>query len=239
MGDPLSAHDDGTPRWTTILFDLDHTLLDSDTSEALAFDDTLRSIGIDNPSEHLAAYQQLNQALWKQVEQGELSPNDVKRLRFEQLLGHLGMDGDAEAMGARFLLGLGSFGELYPGARELLDEAGFARVGLVTNGIGSVQRQRIDRLDLGRHFQGVAISGEVGVAKPDPAIFDHLGFGKLDPARTIMIGDSLTSDIAAGVNAGFATCWYNPAGKPGPAKTESTPTMTVGALSEIPAILEM
>lgn len=231
--------DSARGRWTTILFDLDHTLLDSDTSEALAFDATLRSVGIDDPSEHLPAYQQLNQSLWKRVEQGELSPNDVKRLRFEQLLDHLGIDGDPEEMGNQFLSGLGSFGELYPGARELLDQTGSARVGLVTNGIGSVQRQRIDRLDLGRHFQGVAISGEVGVAKPDPAIFDHLGFGELDPARTVMIGDSLTSDIAAGINAGFATCWYNPHGKPRPSKTESTPTMMVGALSEIPALLEL
>jgi len=222
-------------RFTTILFDLDHTLLDSDASEALAFDHTLRSIGVDEPAQHLDAYRTINSALWKRVELGELSPNEVKSLRFVQLLEHLGIDGDPEAMGQTYVGGLGSFGELYPGARELLDACSSARLGMVTNGIGAVQRARIERLDLGDYFEGVAISGEVGVAKPEPAIFDHLGFGALDPTTTVMIGDSLTSDIAAGHNAGFATCWFDRhnAGIP----TENPPTMTVTSLREISALL--
>jgi len=222
-------------RFTTILFDLDHTLLDSDGSEALAFDHTLQSIGIDEPTQHLDAYRTINNALWKRVELGELSPNDVKSLRFAQLLEHVGIDGDPDAMGQTYAHGLGSFGALYPGARELLDACSSARLGLVTNGIGAVQRARIARLDLGDYFDGVAISGEVGVAKPDPTIFDHLGFAELDPATTVMIGDSLTSDIAAGHNAGFATCWFDRhrAGEP----ATNPPTFIANALAEIPALL--
>lgn len=227
-------------RWTTILFDLDHTLLDSDASEARAFDVTLQSIGIDDPAVHLPAYRKLNTALWKRVERGELSPNDVKHIRWAQLLDHLGLDGDAHVMGQTFLDGLGAHGELYPGALDVLAACSVARLGLVTNGIGSVQRQRIDRLEIAHYFDGLAISGEVGVSKPDPAIFDHLGFGDLDPTSTLMIGDSLTSDIAAGNNAGFATCWFNRHGVDPDTLPENTsaPTMTVGALNDIPAVVD-
>ena len=217
-------------RFTTILFDLDHTLLDSDASEALAFEHTLRSIGVEEPAQHLPTYKQINSALWKRVELGELSPNDVKVIRFEQLLEALGIDGDPDAMGATYVRGLGDYGELYPDALGLLDACADAQLGLVTNGIGAVQRRRLERLGLNRYFDGVAISGEIGVAKPDPAIFDHLGFGDLDPDTTVMIGDSLTSDIAAGHNASFATLWFNPNNKPA---TEPPPTTQAQSLAEL------
>lgn len=218
-------------EFTTILFDLDHTLLDSHESEELAFDDTMRSIGIEGPEAVLPTYRTINSALWRKVELGELGPNEVSRLRFVELLDELELEGDPDAMGERFRRGLGAFGELYSGASELLEALGHARLGLVTNGIGQVQRDRLKRLDLNDHFDGVAISGEVGVAKPDPAIFNHLGFGAIDPATTIMIGDSLTSDIAAGARAGFTTCWYNPNGAP--MNGEHPPTITIDALVQI------
>ena len=123
--------------FTTLLFDLDHTLLDSDASEALAFEHTLRSIGVDEPTQHLPTYKRINSALWKRVELAELSPNDVKVIRFEQLLEALGIDGDPDAMGATYVDGLGDYGELYPDALGLLDACTDVRLGLVTNGIGA------------------------------------------------------------------------------------------------------
>lgn len=222
-------------RFTTIVFDLDHTLLDSDTSEALAFAETLGTIGVDQPSQHLETYQRINVALWKRVENGELSPNEVKNLRFIQLLDKLNIVADPEELGAQYLRSLGNHGELYDDARSVLTALSDWRIGLVTNGIGSVQRRRLERLDLAHFFAGVAISGEVGVAKPDPAIFDHLGFTPWSPQDSVIVGDSLTSDIAAGANAGMSTCWYNPSGKPvvGPI----TPTLVVRTLAELPEVL--
>ena len=83
---------------------------------------------------------------------------------------------------------------------------------LVTNGLSEVQRTRIERLDLGRYFDAVVISSEVGAAKPSTEIFD-LAFellGSPAKASALMVGDSLTSDIQGGINYGIATCWYNP-----------------------------
>ena len=82
----------------------------------------------------------------------------------------------------------------------------------MTNGLGDVQRARIERLGLERYFDAIVISGEVGVSKPDPAIFElafaDLGFPPLD--TVVMVGDSLSSDMRGAANAGIAGCWYNP-----------------------------
>jgi HAD superfamily hydrolase (TIGR01549 family) len=108
---------------------------------------------------------------------------------------------------------LGANGELYPGAKQVLERiAPVAALGLVTNGLSAVQRARIDRLELAQYFQAIVISAEVGTSKPGTEIFD-LAFDQLaNPPKesALMVGDSLSSDIQGGVNYGIATCWYNP-----------------------------
>ncbi|MDW3177078.1 MAG: YjjG family noncanonical pyrimidine nucleotidase [Acidimicrobiia bacterium] len=223
--------------FTTVLFDLDHTLLDSDESERLAFEETMRSVGVGEPSDHLATYQEINVGLWKQVEASELSPNDVKWLRFERLLAALEVDADPIETSETYASALGTHGQLYAGARELLEQLGQrAALGLITNGIGEVQRARIERLQLNTHFSAIAISGELGISKPDPAIFDVIlaDLGSPTASDAIIVGDSLTSDIAGGLNAGIATCWYN---RSGGTSGNVNPTFEVTSLDQIvPAI---
>lgn len=223
--------------FTTVLFDLDHTLLDSDESERLAFEETMRSVGVGEPSDHLATYQEINVGLWKQVEASELSPNEVKWLRFERLLAEVEVDADPIETSETYASALGTHGQLYAGARELLEQLGQrAALGLITNGIGEVQRARIERLQLNTHFSAIAISGELGISKPDPAIFDVIlaDLGSPTASDAIIVGDSLTSDIAGGLNAGIATCWYN---RSGGTSGNVNPTFEVTSLDQIvPAI---
>ena len=199
-------------RYTTLLFDLDHTLLDSDESERMAYAHTMTTIGLPDPDTHFDRYVAINQSMWRAVEAGTIQPSEVRHRRFEQFTIELGLDADPHGMADAFVRGLGAFGELYDGARELLDAlAGRARMAMVTNGLSDVQRARIERLDLGRYFDAVVISSEVGVTKPRPEIFD-VAFEQLDaPAKgsAIMVGDSLTSDIQGGHDYGIDTCWYN------------------------------
>ncbi|MGI9605183.1 MAG: YjjG family noncanonical pyrimidine nucleotidase [Acidimicrobiales bacterium] len=200
------------PPYETILLDFDHTLLDSDTSEALAFESTLSGVGISDPSQHFSTYKTINTSLWARVEAGELSPNDVKVQRFAALLDDIGVDADPHAMGQQFVEGLAEFGELYPGAREILELlTDAATLAMITNGIGYVQRTRIDRLGLGSYFSAIVISGEFGASKPGSEIFEHTFdvLGRPDPEASIMVGDSLSSDIRGGAQYGIDTCWYN------------------------------
>ena len=200
--------------YTTLLFDLDHTLLDSDESEALAYAATMRRAGVANPEQHFDRYRQINRALWAEVERGEIGPNQVRSTRFDQFGDEIGVDFGPDAADW-YVQELGANGDLYPGARQILDDVSRrAKIALVTNGIGEVQRARVERLALARYFDAIVISGEVGTAKPGTEIFD-IAFDQLgnpDKATSVMIGDSLSSDIRGGSNYEIDTCWYNPHG---------------------------
>lgn len=209
------ASADAGPRYTTLLLDLDHTLFDSDRSELLAFDATMLAVGVDEPRAHLAEYHRINRALWAAVERHEITPGEVRLLRFQQFLASTGIDADPAEMADLFARGLADHGELYPGALEVLDElAGLGTLALVTNGLSDVQRGRLERVGIADHFAAIVISAEVGASKPGTRIFD-LTFellGNPDRSGALMIGDSLTSDIRGGRAAGVATCWYDPHG---------------------------
>ncbi len=197
----------------TVLFDLDHTLFDTESSELAAFDATLVSAGVVDPRRHLETYISINRALWAGVERGEVTPNEVAVARFVQLVAVLDLDADPHQLADTFLGELGANGDLYPGARALIDRLAIdVEMALITNGVGRVQRDRLQRLGLADHFSAVVISGEVGTSKPGTDIFD-LTFRQLGRPRretAVMIGDSLTSDIRGGRDYGIATCWYNP-----------------------------
>ncbi len=203
-------------RYTTVLFDLDYTLFDSDTSQREAIAATIASLDIDQGSA-IESFLEINGGLWRDVEAGRLTPNDVRVLRFARFLDRMGIEADAAALGDHYVEALGSHGQLYPGARGVLEAlAGTADTALITNGIGDVQRARIERLGLEQYFDAIIISGEVGAAKPGREIFD-IAFDLLDqPAKesTMIVGDSLTSDIAGGNAYGIATCWYNREDRP-------------------------
>jgi len=209
------AHMLGTVPYTALLLDLDHTLLDSDASEARAFEHALGGAGVVDPARHLPTYREINAALWARVERGEIKTAELRTVRFAQLVAATGIDASPEALADAFASGLGAYGELYPGARDLLDALDAepsVSLALVTNGISEIQRARIARLDLGRYFDVIAISSELGVAKPASGIFEFAlgGLGSRIKDTALMVGDSLSSDILGGRNAGIATCWYNP-----------------------------
>ena len=213
-------------RYPYVLLDLDHTLFDTDTSLKLAFADAMAAVGVEADG-HYPCFDEINREHWRAVERSEMTPDEVHVRRFRRLIAALGIGGDgggrgtaargaaddAEVMSEAFAQGLGAHGELYEGARDVLDQlAGRAALGLVTNGLREVQRARLERLDLERYFDAVVISAEVGVAKPNPAIFElaFAGLGRPALDASLMVGDSLTSDIAGGNGYGVATCWYNP-----------------------------
>lgn len=221
-------------QYETYLFDLDHTLLDSDASEIAAYAHTMAAVGVADPDHHFERYVTINREMWRAVEAGTMRPDEVRFRRFEQFTAELGIDVDPVAMADAFVWGLGAHGELYEGARDVLDAlVGRGRLALVTNGLSEVQRARIERLDLGHYFDAVIISSEVGVTKPRREIFE-LAFAQLgspDVASAVMIGDSLSSDVRGGRDFGIATCWFNQHGAV--AGPDDASTHEVRALAEI------
>jgi YjjG family noncanonical pyrimidine nucleotidase len=200
-------------RYTTFFLDLDHTLFDSDTSELAAFAQAMTAAGVADAAQYFAPYKKINLELWAAVERGEISPHGVRTQRFERLVSDLHLEADAQQLADDFVAGLGAHGELYEGAFEVIDRlSSQASLALVTNGLGEVQRARVERLGIGEFFDAIVISAEVGAAKPGTEIFDIVfeALGAPRKESALMVGDSLSSDMQGGTNFGIATCWYNP-----------------------------
>lgn len=202
--------------YRTFLLDLDHTLFDTEASEKVAFEQTVMAAGVPQAMAHFSNYQRINLELWSSMERGELNPKLIRNLRFERFVAECDLDADPAQMADDFVAGLGAYGDLYDGAREVLEQlCTKTSMGLVTNGFSEVQRSRIARLGLDEYFDAVAISAEIGMGKPDTGIFDFVFESLGSPARetAVMVGDNLSADIAGGANYGIATCWYNPSGR--------------------------
>ena len=200
-----------------LFWDLDHMLFDTDASQAAAIDAVLGARTDADPSVDLGVrFAEINEALWRRVEREGLSPNVVKTARFEQLVDETGIDADAADLAVEYADALGRCGDAYTGAEDAL-AAGretAAAMGLITNGIGDIQRARIGRTGLDRWFDGITISGEVGTTKPNREIFDiardavgaHAHGSDLDE---VMLGDSLVSDIRGGLGTGMRVVWFD------------------------------
>jgi YjjG family noncanonical pyrimidine nucleotidase len=228
-------------RYDTVLLDLDHTIFDFDASEAAAFAEALALIGIDDPDQHFPTYSRLNTALWAAAERGEIRSAEIRNRRFELLLTELDLDADQATVALiadAFVHGLGAHGDLYPGARDVLGEiARRTTVALVSNGLGEVVHARLARLSIDELFDAVIVSSEVGASKPSAAIFDAAfdRLGEPDKTSAVMVGDSLSSDIAGGAAYGIATCWYNPTGRPA---GDSAPPIT-HEISSLTALIDL
>ena len=126
-----------------------------------------------------------------------------------------------------------------PGAEEILHQLRTAgiRVGLLTNGAPDLQREKIETSGLGMHFDAAAVSGEIGIGKPEPEIFLHL-LGKLgaQPGESLMVGNSLARDIVGGKRAGMQTCWLALEGEDEPVGL-TQPDYTIRSLGELPRIV--
>jgi YjjG family noncanonical pyrimidine nucleotidase len=202
--------------YSTFLLDLDHTLFDTEASEVASFEQSMLRAGIDQPERYLHAYQRINLDLWAAVERGEMRPQLVRNLRFERLVMEFDLDADPQQLSDEFVVGLGAFGDLYDGAREVLQVLSKkVSMAMVTNGLGEVQRSRIARLGLDEFFDAIAISAEIGASKPDAEIFDIVfdSLGSSASESAVMVGDNLSADISGAANYGIATCWYNPQGR--------------------------
>lgn len=202
-------------RYDVLLCDADNTLFDFTKAEENAFAIACEKMGFCSTPELLQIYSEINEGLWKLLEQGKIEQDVLRVRRFEDFLKAVGKTGDARKMCDAFVEALGQQSVLLDGAAQAVERwSRQVPVVIVTNGISEVQRSRMAKSELRPFISGLVISSEVGAAKPDPLMLEKAMelAGVTDRRRALMLGDSLSSDIAAAKNAGIDACWFNPKG---------------------------
>ena len=195
--------------YKNILFDLDMTLLDFDKSEFKALKKTFEGYGIEIDEKYHAAYSSINQALWKRHEKGEFDKKELSRMRFTSFLEIVGLDREPMTVDRQFKECMSNEAILMKGVFETCRELykrGYSLY-IITNGTDYIQRSRISKSGIEGLFKGIVTSDEALAPKPKKEFFDYL-FEKLDiePENSLIVGDSLSSDISGGVNYGVDTC---------------------------------
>lgn len=226
----------GKYKW--VLFDADHTLFDFDKASEEALSEVLGHHGVDWQDGMYADYKKINVQCWMEHEQGIINRDTLVYERFKRYFDFMELKLDPIATQQKYLQSLGSKPYLLPGAKEILIWLnGKIKMGYITNGMSEVQRPRLESIGWHLVFNVIVIAGEIGHSKPHYEYFNFAQqeMGKPDKNEVLVVGDSLTADIAGASAFGYHTCWYNP-GKED-CHLEQKPKFTISHLDELQKIL--
>ena len=207
-------------KYPILLFDADDTLFDFPAASERAFDAMCRANDIPNTPVNHMRYCGINDALWWRFARGEVTKEYLILERYVRWLKALGLDRDPAKCNDDYIAALGQTVIPLPHAEAVCRElaARGHRLFLITNAVAAVQRSRLKLCPFGEVFEAAFISEEAGAAKPSAAYFDYVRahVPEICAENTLVIGDSLATDIRGANNAGLPACWANFTGSPRP-----------------------
>lgn len=201
-------------KYKVLLFDIDDTLLDFDKAETLSIIECFKKFNVPYNDETVKDYKRINLSYWQEFEKGNTTIPNLMVDRFKELLSKYKKDivECASEFNEYYLSRLNKKNEIIPYADIVIKELKKDYIVIpASNGVGQTQVDRIESSKLKGLFDKFYISGFIGYQKPQKEFFDYI-FNDLkgvDKSEILMIGDSLTSDIKGGINAGIDTCWFN------------------------------
>ena len=199
------------------IFDLDDTLLDFTRGEKEGITAILKKYGVTDLEHGLQVYLAHNHDVWHQIEQGA-DRDALLNSRFQIVFARLGITVDGVALQQEYLNLVAHNFYTVPGAADLLAHLQQAGVHLIvgTNGTKATQMNRVIGAHLDQYFDQVYISESVGYPKPDARFFETIFSHNPDmtTTNTVMVGDSLQSDILGAQHADLDSIWYNPKNLP-------------------------
>lgn len=207
-------------RYPYLLFDADDTLFDFQKVAVSAFSAMCQTNDIPDTPENYQLYHEINAVLWTAFEQGKVTKEFVTHERYVRFLAALKLNRNPTKCNTDYLTALGQSVYPLPYAEEvcqILFDRGH-HLYIVTNAVASVQRSRLQKCKFKHLFTDAFISEDAGASKPEKAYYDYVctQIPALTLDNTLIIGDSLTTDILGANNAGFPCCWFNPKRKPAP-----------------------
>lgn len=201
----------------TILWDVDGTLLDFHAAEYAAVKSLFAEFGYGECSdEMIARYSEINDSFWKRLDRGEITKEQVLVGRFEQFFSEYGISTErVYEFNEKYQLRLGDTIVYCDDSYNIVKSLkGKVRQYAVSNGTVAAQTKKMKRSSFGELLDGVFLSENIGIEKPNIGFFEKV-FEEIQPvdkSKTVIVGDSLTSDMQGGINAGIKTCLYAPNG---------------------------
>lgn len=198
-----------------ILWDIDGTLLDFKAAEYKAIKNCFVKYELGQCSdEMIERYAKINDEYWELLEKGGITRQELFTARFKDFFAMEGIDfAEYEAFNKEYQAQLSEIVVFRDNGYELIKELkGKVKQYAVTNGSFNVQSRKLDKSGLKELFDDCFISDQIGVEKPNVEFFDRVKkvIGDVADDEILIVGDSLTSDIKGGNNAGIICCWYNP-----------------------------
>lgn len=196
-----------------VLIDIDNTLLDFEAYVEQSLKDGMAKFSIAEYEPYmLDVFHTENNKLWKRIEEGTITLEELRRIRFNNVFSALGFDFDGTIFETYFRQCLNESAILVEGAEELLDY--LSKNYIVCSASNGPYKQQIHRLEvagLSKYFTHHFISENIGFSKPSKEYFDGcLSILKdIEPSQCVMIGDSESADITGGKNAGMKTIFFD------------------------------
>lgn len=227
-------------KYDIFLVDVDDTILDFHYSAIQAIKGAFASYGVEWEERYETEFTRFNTSLWAQLERKEITREYLHATRFPRYLQLLGIENiDGTEFNEKFLEHLSTHPVYFDGAKEFLTALGKAgRVYFVTNGTLWIQRSRFDVADLWKYAKDTFVSEQAGADKPAKQYTDYVleRIQNFERERAVWIGDSLTADMRAAIEADIDCIWFNPKKKQG--KDGLVPTYEGASYTEILEILE-
>lgn len=202
-----------------IIFDADDTLIDHKACEEQALINVFKGLKQEYKEEYQNIFRPLDRNLWDSVAKGTnvVSKEEIPEYRFKKFFDEIDLKiTDYQKANILFQEGLANSTAVIQNAKEIVEYLRHKQYSLhiVTNGLVKLQKPRIINSEIAEYISDIIISEAVGVAKPNPEIFNIL-LNKINikPEEAVMIGDSLEKDIKGAIDAGIYAIWYNPDNK--------------------------
>ncbi|MFA5513374.1 MAG: YjjG family noncanonical pyrimidine nucleotidase [Sphaerochaetaceae bacterium] len=198
-----------------LLFDIDGTLLDFMASEKWAVGEILTVLGIEPTAKAIEDYSSFNNRLWLEYELGKITIEKLKVERFRLFFEKYGIDEDPNIGSQLYGEKLSEADFPYPDTLDVLNKIRETNIpmSIITNGITYIQKGRLKSSKIDSYFVVTAVSESIGFQKPRKEYFERTidliknsGYSANNP---LVIGDSLSSDIAGAINSNLDSCWIN------------------------------
>ena len=198
-----------------LLWDIDGTVLDFKASERCAIKHLFKKYSLGDCSDDMIKlYSDINAKYWELLEKNIMTKKEILIGRFCEFFELVGIDKSiAESFNDDYQPLLGEYIVFVDEAEKLINLAKQKyTIVAVTNGTKVAQTRKLKNSGLNKVFDHIFISEDVGFEKPNINFFNTVfsTVGICDKKSALIIGDSLSSDMQGGVNAGIDTCWYNP-----------------------------